>query len=220
MELDHVFWMVPSQAAAEKAIHDLWLVETYRRHHPGQGTSNICCCFDNAFVEFLWITNAVEARSPESSRLGLFERSRLDGQGICPFGISWRGVAQGVTPDMWSYAPSYLPAGMKIAVATSSDDHRLPLVFQSPGLNPPIEWPLEKRGALQHGSDFRSILTPELSVPQDLTTDPMLKWLSDTSIINIATSQNNAYSIRIAITDTAGSVVTQLVLPLIPQIDQ
>jgi len=33
-------------------MRDLSLVETYRRVHPGQGTSNVFYCFDKCFSSF------------------------------------------------------------------------------------------------------------------------------------------------------------------------
>jgi hypothetical protein len=213
MELDHVFCFVRSQSEAEHAVNQLGLVETYRRNHPGQGTSNICCCFDNAFVEFLWLTSEAEARAPHVTRLGLFERSQSKAFGSCPFGIAWRGTPTGQAPRMWSYMPSYLPAGMEITVAAECDDHRLPLVFQSPGNTAPQDWLPERRASLQQSKGLHTILDTILTVPADLAKAPMLNWLSDQGLIKVVASPIGDYSMKLDIGDAEGKLASRLVLP-------
>ncbi|MBK8213640.1 MAG: VOC family protein [Myxococcales bacterium] len=52
MELDHLFVFVDGPSEAEEALTLLGLDETYRRVHPGQGTANVCCAFDDAYLMF------------------------------------------------------------------------------------------------------------------------------------------------------------------------
>lgn len=51
LELDHVFVFCTPGDGLEERMKAHGFVETYRRRHPGQGTQNVCFCFDNAFVE-------------------------------------------------------------------------------------------------------------------------------------------------------------------------
>ena len=79
VELDHVFVMVrPGAPEAEAAaLARAGLCESFRRDHPGQGTTNLCCCFDNAYLELLWLNNPAEALAPPAARLQLADARRL-----------------------------------------------------------------------------------------------------------------------------------------------
>lgn len=152
--LDHIFILVPGEhTPLRHALEsDLGLRETYRRRHPGQGTTNICYAFDNAFVELLWIVDADECRSPTTRRLGFLERTTR-----CPFGIAYRCPEQPPPLETWDYRPSYLPPGMSIPIAVISDDPAVPMVFESPGRSAPIDWPPERRADLQHAAGFTRV---------------------------------------------------------------
>jgi hypothetical protein len=213
MQLDHVFCLVASERDAENAVAAFGLEETYRRQHSGQGTSNICCCFDNAFVEFLWISNVAEARSQQTHRLGLFERSQYRIGKNCPFGISWRGSYDETEMSFWFYEPSYLPKGMRIPIATASDDNRLPLVFQSPGINAPREWPREKQGNLQRKAGYSNISQAALYVPPQVVAHPLMVWLVKQKLLMVKASTNDNYSLTLEIHNAESQRIRQLRLP-------
>jgi Glyoxalase-like domain len=162
MELDHLFILWRPGDGLRETLEGLGLAETYRRRHLGQGTSNICYCFDNAFLELLWVEDAAVLSGPLIARTGLLERSRHRELQTCPLGLAWRGAAPG---PVWSFRPPYLAPDMDIAVSVDSDDPRLPMMFQSPGDTPPLAWPETRRGALQHGSGFGSLRIVELRLP-------------------------------------------------------
>jgi Glyoxalase-like domain len=63
MEIDHIFMFIEPDGPELNQLKSLGLVETYRREHPGQGTANACFCFDNMFVELLWMVDPTEALS-------------------------------------------------------------------------------------------------------------------------------------------------------------
>ncbi len=136
MQLDHVFLFVRDLKAAEEIGRSLGLTETYRRDHVGQGTANICYCFENAFLELLVLTDRSQAESPAIARTGLARRASWRETGACPVGIAWRRDRQEAPPSFstWQFRPPYLPDGMHIPVADESDDPTVPLLFQSPGL--------------------------------------------------------------------------------------
>lgn len=132
IELDHIFWAMP-RYRANKAIGlltGIGLRESYRRSHAGQGTANVCFCFDNGFIELLWVEDTVAARSQPIARTKLALRER----GLAnPMGLAWRGDAE---LSMWNYQPPYLPANVAIPMAVMSDDPALPLLFSFPGSKP------------------------------------------------------------------------------------
>ena len=107
----------------------------YRRIHPGQGTSNLCACLDDVFIELLWLDGS--EISDETEAITLSSRARGKGSSI---GVSWRGLSPfenqngGTTP----YFAPFLPAGVNIPVATASLVPSLPFVFRTPGGTPPI----------------------------------------------------------------------------------
>ncbi|MEO1747861.1 MAG: VOC family protein [Pseudomonadota bacterium] len=153
IELDHIFWMVPKDDVdrVAAAMSALGLKESYRRQHPGQGTSNICYCFENAFLEILWLEDEADARSPAIARTKLADRAL--GQAN-PFGIAWRGDAN---VSMWDFKPPYLPKGVVIPMAVASDDHDLPLLFSFPGSKPPSEMPPDRHGGMQKEAGFERL---------------------------------------------------------------
>jgi len=75
LELDHLFYMVEDEAQAEAWASALRLEESYPRQHPGQGTTNICCCCNNAYLEFLWVDDPQAVASDVSAPLAFAARS-------------------------------------------------------------------------------------------------------------------------------------------------
>jgi hypothetical protein len=71
MDLCHLF-MFGTRGDVE-VLGELGFVENFRRKHPGQGTSNACFCFDNAYLEILFVDD--EAALARLTRTGLPERS-------------------------------------------------------------------------------------------------------------------------------------------------
>lgn len=175
MELDHIFVFCKPDSGYGQWLKSFGLVETYRRQHPGQGTENICFCFENAFIELLWVNDESETRSPLIARTGLYERSRHRDLGTCPFGIAWRGSGQIPT---WPYHPPYMPPQVAIDVATDGDDPTQPMMFRSPGDSAPRSWPAERRGNLQRDAGFQSVRLQQLAIPSNKSPSPALQTLA------------------------------------------
>lgn len=135
-ELDHLFVIVPDEKSAVAMMEDAGLRGNYQRVHPGQGTSNLCACLDDVFIELLWLDGS--EISDETEAITLSSRARGKGSAI---GVSWRGLSPfenqngGTTP----YFAPFLPEGVNIPVATASLDPSLPFVFRTPGGIPPIK---------------------------------------------------------------------------------
>lgn len=176
MELDHVFLFIDDLRVAEALGQSLGLVETYRRVHAGQGTANICYCFENAFLELLVLTDADEASSAAIARTGLLQRADWRELRTCPLGIAWRLDHQEAPPAFptWPFRPPYLPATRAIPVAVESDNLAAPLLFQSPGTEAPAAWAPERRGTLQTAAGLRRIVQVLLSSPKGFRPGPTL----------------------------------------------
>lgn len=206
MQLDHVFVFVEYGAQRAKQLMEAaGFVETYRRVHPGQGTANICYALDNAFIELLWLTDEDEANGPLIKRTGLAQRAAWRALGTSPFGIAWRldASVKAQPVQTWPYTPPYLPAGMSIQVATLSDDPRQPMLFASPGTQPPSQWPPERQGQLQRPGGLSAILGIELGLPAEAPVPQDLEQLTRAGWLSISPQQTARLDLKITCADGA-----------------
>ena len=190
LQLDHLFlWVEPEAAEAERACSALGLLESFRRDHPGQGTSNLCYCFDNAYLELLWLRDPSEAERPPAARTGLAARANWRNSGASPFGIALRGTeVGGALPfDCYDYPAPYLPAGRAIAVARSSDDPRRPFLFKSPGSRRPADWDDGRAGARQSAAGLAEIVGLHLDLPVGVEPSGDLRLLERGGLLTLAT---------------------------------
>ena len=102
----------------------------YSRSHPGQGTTNVCACLDDVFLELLWFDGTPIA--DETRRIGLAARAAEGSR----FGIAWRGEPAVQTRP---YAAPFLAGRRSIPVWKGSEALDLPFIFGTPGGVPPIE---------------------------------------------------------------------------------
>ena len=216
MEIDHVFIIIDPKGCALAHLQSLGLTQTYRRQHQGQGTENVCFCFDNLFLEVLWINSPADLRSEKIARTKLYERSRWATGGTNPFGIAWRGSRDGVDPPIstWRFFPPYLSAGMGIDVAVDSDDARQPMMFESPGGSPPIDWPTEKKGALQQASGSGRVLGIDLHLPASVAPSPALRSIAMQTILNLQVSGSDQFSMTLYIEKHGSPQPAVLCLPV------
>jgi hypothetical protein len=215
--IDHVFMLVEADGPEMDSMGSLGLVETYRRTHPGQGTQNVCYCFDNLYLELIWVNDKDAVRSNGIQRTGLYERSLWRTKGTCPFGIAWRkceGQPASALPT-WEFTPPYLPKGMSIKVATDSDDPRQPMMFESPGSSPPIEWPIEKRGNLQHSIGLGAVTEIRLTMPTDAAPSSALKGIAQSDDPPVRIEPIGAYCLHLRIASLISKPDLQIALPLL-----
>jgi hypothetical protein len=214
--IDHVFLFVEADGPEIGYLASLGLAETYRRTHAGQGTRNVCYCFDNLFLELLWVDDRDEVRSDVIQHTGLSERSHWRNNGTCPFGIAWRPSQGGPTSALptWEYSPPYLPKGMSIPVAIDSDDPRQPLMFASPCATSPIEWPVERRGALQHGAGLGAVTEIRLRMPADSPPSEALATIAQSAAPPILIDEPGAYRLRLRIAPLVIQPDLVITLPL------
>lgn len=166
-ELDHIFLALDPRSDEGTELVRRGLEPSFRRDHPGQGTQNLCFCFDNAYLELLWTRDKTELQANALTRSKLPERMARAANGACPFGIAIRPVAgQENRPELpfksWAYRPSYLPQGTAIQVATMSDDARLPFLFHVPEARAPADWPNGLAGTRQLASGLVRIVAVRL----------------------------------------------------------
>jgi Glyoxalase-like domain len=205
MQLDHIFMLIEPDGWQVAYLRSLGLCETYRRKHPGQGTQNICYCFENMFLELLWVDNAHDVRSESIARTGLYERSQGKALGTNPFGIAWRDAAndaaQGTvfSPPTWVFKPPYLPAGMHIEVAVDGDDHRQPMMFKSPGTSAPRDWPADKQGDLQRAAGLGPVTRVVHNMPAHSAPCATLLALQTDAMLQLGVSPIGAYELLLTV---------------------
>lgn len=208
LDLCHVFTFVDDAHAAEAALSRLGLVESFRRRHPGQGTANLCACFDNAYLELLWPEDEAELGTVQIVRTRLAERARWRDTGACPFGIALRGR---MPVPFWEYRPPYLAAGQGIAVALASEDPRQPFLFRSPGNARPDAW--ENAVPRQEGLAEITGLALEMSAAPSFA----MRSLAERGFLALSTSV--AYGMQLTISRRDGGGPRRLSLPDLEWVD-
>ncbi len=213
LALCHVFVFVEPEAPEARQLDDLGLCESCRRDHPGQGTANVCYCFDNAYLELLWVTDQAAVSSPIISRTGLAERADWRNNGANAFGIALRGDNPAPYPT-WDYTPPYLPDGVSIPVALSSDDPTQPLLFMSPGNARPDQWKDGRAGERQRAVGLTEISALELTLAHGVTPSPDLQNLVDLGILTLADREPDAKpTLVLSISQSNGGPDRRLELP-------
>jgi hypothetical protein len=132
LELDHIFVCSSVGAPEADRLIELGLSEGTPNTHPGQGTANRRFFFDNAFLELVWVADALEAQSELVRRTGFYERWSQRAGDASPFGIGLRPAANhaGEIPfPTWEYRPPYLPDPLVIQMGANSLVVTEPLVF-------------------------------------------------------------------------------------------
>lgn len=213
--IDHIFMFIDPEGPEIEQMAKIGLVETYRRVHQGQGTRNVCYCFDNMFLELLWIDDPDAALSPMIKRTRLYDRSVWRRRDVCPFGIAWRASRSGAEPTIatWAFSPPYLPKCMTIAVAEDGDDPRLPMMFRSPGSLPPTEWPPERRGELQHRSSLGAIKEIILTMPAWAPRSDALRTIAAECQPHLKLKPGNAWRLEMQIEGLNGRSDLRLEFP-------
>lgn len=188
LDLCHLFVFTHPGAPEAAALDRQGLTPTYRRRHPGQGTANLCYCFDNAYLELLWVEDQAELASCALSRCGWAERTDWRNSGANPFGI---GVRTPVPPfPAWDYRPGYLPPGLSVPVATASDDPAVPFLFGSPGSLRPDQWPNDRSGNRQTSGKYKEIQSVDLFVTEKILSHPDFWQLQQNDLLTLKTASS------------------------------
>jgi hypothetical protein len=214
-QLCHVFVFVEPGAPEAARLEEAGLRENSRRRHPGQGTSNVCYCFDNAFLELLWAEDEAEMTGPTIARTRLAERARWRETGASPFGIALRTAAadQPLPFPTWDYRPPYLPAGMAIPVALASEDPRQPMLFRSPGSGRPDSWTDGRGGDRQRPAGLAEIIGVELDLPGRVPPSDALRLLAATGLLTLGASADEQQRMVLSLSRADGGPPRCLSLP-------
>ncbi len=210
LELDHLFvFCAAEEAAAEgrigRVLADAGLVPTYSRRHAGQGTENICFCFDDAYLELLFVSDAAELAAPAVGRTGLSARARWRDTGASPFGIGLRG---GPLPfGTWDYRFEGLPPGMSVPVASDSADVRQPFLFGSPGTERPDRWPGGRAGARQTAAGLTGIIRVDLAMADGVEPAPALSALSEAGLLALSGGGGRSGRLEVEVARAAGGTL-------------
>lgn len=217
MELDHLFLLTTIDAPEVDALIAMGLSPTYRREHVGQGTANVCFCFDNAFLEVLWVTSAAQADSAAVARLQLSKRAQWRAAATNPFGIAWRPTSattlhDETAPLTWRCTPPYLPPPLAIDVAIDSDDLEQPSMFAFPGSLAPAQWPAQKQGVLQSPGGFTRLDIDTVWLPARVTASPTLRRLVEAMGAVFGVSEG--FAIDVTFSRASGAPAQRVRLPL------
>jgi Glyoxalase-like domain len=166
LELDHIFVCVDPEAPEAQLLKDFGLTEGGRRIHRGQGTTNVCFFFHNAYLELLWLFDEDEIQSPTVRRMGLWERCRWKETQACPFGIAFRKAPNllNLPFSTWDYQAPYRPPEAPIQTATNSQNVSEPLIFISPAKQKPADSNLGDRQVLVHKFGLNEITGVRVSL--------------------------------------------------------
>lgn len=139
--------------------------------HPGQGTASRGILFENAYLEFIWLTDPAKAESPLIHRTQLGKRIDTS-SGACPFGIGLRKKGD-VDPrlpfETWDYRPPYLPEGLSFQMGANSLELGEPLVFPLPWLSAPSWPPSDHPNGARLVTELEIVLEEEALGSQTLT---------------------------------------------------
>lgn len=189
IEIDHFFVFTSIDAPVVDQLVKIGLTEGSRNVHPGQGTANRRIFFHNAMLEFLWLRNEAEARSPLIAPTRLWERSRYRASGYSPFGLALRLTEPAPTAlpfETWPFRPPYLPAHLQIAVARNDAHPAEPMLFVIPFGGRPAAAPPEQRQPLDHALGLREITSLHLTLPAQESTSSAWQTIERLGLVSLA----------------------------------
>lgn len=207
--IDHIFLFVKDAHEAIRLGTKLGLQETYRRTHPGQGTSNICYCFDNTFIELIWVSNQDDIQSKAIHQTKLYERSISPTNGSCPLGISYRLNSQIESFKTWDFNPPYL-SDHSIKVSMDSLSEANPFIFQAISTKSPKDWDKDKKNDLQRRKGFKNAQFL-MSHPLNYIPCDNLKALALRSDLKLKPNGTSNWGLNIYLEKENGSFVEKVI---------
>lgn len=210
-ELDHVF-IATADPRCEAVASEFGMTFTERRAHPGQGTTNACAMFENAYFELLFGSNPDELESDVVSPLGLSERIHWQQTGACPFGVCFRPSAPlsaevALPFETWPYRPAYLPDRGSIPIVTPRRSLFEPLVFL---MSRPRRRSTSLDGEVHRGSK-RTLTAISLQSPHQVQSSA-IRWFMNNGLLELA--RRTDYLMSLAWDDGRTGNIEQLAAPL------
>lgn len=192
-ELDHLFVAVSGGGPEVDPLVRAGFLEGPSNRHPGQGTACRRIFFMSGYLEFIWLEDAAEARSPLTAPTGLAARVG-EGRAASHTGVCLRSV-DGTLDDLpvatWSYRPRYLPNEAVIRMAANSSKETEPLLFFLPGLAP------HSRARPGHANGSERITRVELTLAGDQERSAELQWLAGSGCVRVASGVHESVSVEL-----------------------
>lgn len=187
--LDHMIMMAPATRVEElrHVFARAGLTESCRRRHNGNGTSSFFYCFDNCFLELLWVCDRDEARTGPASDLRTPDRCESDDPAILPYAIALRNApdGNGTMPfAAFEYQPEQGDQGPKL-IAEVSRNLSQPLIFRALRAKPPIEWTDGLEGERQIPGGYSKVTEWRLELPAGHKVGPELGQLADAGLLKV-----------------------------------
>ena len=211
-EIDHIIIFSALDAPEAHGLRARGLLEGSGQSHPGQGTANRRFFFENFYLELLWVSNEVEARSDLVEPTQLWQRWSHRHSGECPFGLVLRPGREVAAPPFptWSYRPAYLPPESSIEVASGIKSTE-PLLFYLPfagGRRPPPSEP--KR----HPAQIGELMSLRLHLPGAAALSPSWQGLVAASAVSVVSA--SSYLLELTVEGcAAGPLDCRPELPLV-----
>ncbi len=213
--VDHVFMLVDA-TESEQAIAALrvgGLTPSSRRSHGRLGTSNVFFCFDNVFLEILWVVSQEDAARSSLARQ-LLERTQRRSGG-CPFGIGFRTAARSdpLPFETWDYHPPG-DAGLAndVAIAVSSSDSLQPLLFRAQRSLRPDAWTDGNAGLRQRPGGYSEVAGLRLCMPVGVKPSVDLSALERLGMLTLGQCEGGCSDIEVTVVRMSGSGRTVLSL--------
>ncbi|MGF1497868.1 MAG: VOC family protein [Elainellaceae cyanobacterium] len=209
LQLDHVFILVEPEAEVADRLLEDGFREGPSNTHPGQGTANRRFYFDNGMLEFLWVSEAREAKTGPGRDLRFPERA-VD-PAASPFGIIFVPCEDAASADLpfpgWHYQPAYFPPPRGFHVGANSHNLAEPLCFYFPFHDPGVPKPQPLRNS-------RTISDIVISTPAT-DTEGVLALVSKCDRLSIRSGPEHLIEITLDNHDAGRTEDYRPALPLI-----
>ena len=206
--LDHMIIMAPAERVEElrAVLARAGLTESCRRRHVGNGTSSFFYCFDNCFLELLWVCDRDEAQNGPANDLRTPDRCESDDPAILPYAIALRNApdGNGTLPfAAFEYQPEDDAQGPKL-VAEVSRDLSQPLIFRALRARPPIDWTDGLQGERQSPGGYAEVAEWRLELPQGHRVGPELRLLIEAGLLTVSEAPSNRPGLSAVLRRTDG----------------
>lgn len=192
-ELDHLFVAMSRTASEVIELLDRGFAEAPPNAHTGQGTACRRIFFENAYLEFIWLEDRLQASAPPIDRTGLAARAGCE-EGVSRLGVALRSREERefVSPvATWLYKAPYLPDGMAVPVGDNSNVWKEPLLFFIPWQR---RWSGDRAA---HPNGTRRVTNVSVTVPEHREPSPQLRWLQESRCVRIKTGPSELLEVEL-----------------------
>lgn len=207
---DHLVMMAPADRVEmlRTSLAELGLRESCRRRHQGNGTASYFYCFDNSFLELLWICDREEAVTGPARELRVTERCESSDPSVLPYGIALRNTLDGNGPlpfEAFSYQPDRAAEGPKL-VSEASRDLSQPLIFRALRSKPPALWIDGLAGERQIEGGYAEVASWRLYLPHNHSVGPELHFLVEAGLLSVEDQSTGALGFTVTLRRLDGTL--------------